>query len=348
MRGGSGDGCGASMMEKMPTPLRLAGMAACLMLTAWPLGDACAQGASVLEATDDQKDEAQVKFLEARKAFDERRFVDAIAGFRASYAVVASPNTHLMIAHAMRELGRFAEAYEVLEAAEREATEAAKQDAKYEQTATLARDEQALVRDEIALLTVTIPDPEPGATLTVGGRTIPEDRWSSPIAVDPGNVTVVYQGSDEPVVKQVQAEAGGESVVALEHAPDDPPPPVSTTPDTTSGSVWQWTGTQRYIAYGVAGLGVGALIGGAVTGGLALGKHSALQDACGDNPCPDRQSDIDAGKTLMTTTNILLIAGGALVAGGVVLFFTAPTEPQSEGVTALRVGPGSLSIEGRF
>jgi hypothetical protein len=319
-----------------------------LALAAWPTGLAHAQGANVLEATDDQKDEAQVKFIEARKAFDERRFVDAIAGFRASYDVVASPNTHLMIAHAMRELGRFAEAYDVLGAVEREASEAAQQDTKYEQTATLARDEQALLREKVALLTVTIPAPEAGATLTVGGRQVPEAAWATPIAVDPGNVTVVYQGADEPIVKQVSAEAGGEAAVTLERAPDDPPPPVPTTLSGEGGGIWQWTGTQRYIAYGVAGLGVGALIGGAVTGGLALSKHGELEDACGDNPCPDRQDDIDSGKTLMTTTNILLIAGGVLVAGGVVLFLTAPDETTEEGVTALRLGPGSLSIEGRF
>ena len=85
-----------------------------------------------------------------------------------------------------------------------------------------------------------------------------------------------------------------------------------------------------------------------MTGGLALSKHGELEDACGDAPCPERQDDIDSGKTLMTTTNILLIAGGVLVAGGVVLFLTAPDETAAEGVTALRMGPGSLSIEGRF
>lgn len=330
-------------------PQRLAGLAACMMLTVVVPRHAQAQGANVLEATQEQKDEAQVKFLEARKAFDERRFVDAVSGFRASYDVVASPNTHLMIAHAMRELGRYAEAYGVLDAVEREANEAAKQDAKYEQTATLARDERALLRDEVALLSITVPSPEPGATLTVGDRPVPRSDWGRPIAVDPGIVTVVYQGADDPIVKQVSGEAGGEVSVTLERAPDDPPPPpVPTTPPVENGGIWQWTGTQRYIAYGVAGLGVGALIGGAVTGGLALSKHGELEDACGDSPCPERQDDIDGGKTLMTTTNVLLIAGGVLVAGGVVLFLTAPDEAPTEGVTALRMGPGSLSIEGRF
>lgn len=342
------------MMGVMPSRLRRASLAACLtlasMLTSPMASIAWAQGASVHEASEEQKAEAQVKFLEARRAFDDRRFVDAIAGFRASFDVVASPNTHLMIAHAMRELGRFAEAYAELEGVAREAGEAAKIDAKYEQTAELAREEMELLRDKVALLTVTIPSPAPGATLTIGNRPIPEDRWSSPIAIDPGNVTVIYQGSDEPIVQQVQAEAGGEAAVTLQRAAADehPAPPQPVTPP-DEGYPWQWTGTQRYIAYGVAGLGAVALITSAVTGGLASSKHSELEDACGDSPCPERQSDIDSGKSLMTTTNAMIIAGVVLVGGGAALYFTAPDEDAvDEGVTALRVGPGSISVEGRF
>jgi hypothetical protein len=312
--------------------------------------DAWAQGASVHDATEDQKADAQVKFLEARKAFDERRFVDAIAGFRASFDVVASPNTHLMITHAMRELGRFAEAYEELEGVEREAAEAAKIDEKYEQTVTLAREEKEALRAKMAFLSVTIPSPEPGATLTIGERDIPADRWGAPIPVDPGTTTVIYQGSGDPIVRKIQAEPGGQVSVTLEAAPEaPPPPPPQPVEPVDQGYQWQWTGTQRYIAYGVAGLGVAALITSGVTGGLALSKHGDLEDACGDSPCPDRQDDIDSGKTLMTTTNILLIAGAVLVGGGVALYFTAPDENTGdEGVTALRLGPGTLGLEGRF
>ena len=307
------------------------------------LGDG---GVSVHEATEEQKALAQARFLEARRAFDERRFIDAIAGFRSSYSVVASPNTHLMIAHAMREMGRYAEAYETLQAVAEEAEKAAAIDAKYNETASLARDEQAAMRAKICLLTVRIEAPQPSATLTISGRAIPESRWSEPIAVDPGNVTVIYKTGGDTIVQEVATTAGGEATTTIAKpvadAPEKPP-----TPD--DGYRWQWTGTQRYIAYAVSGLGAGALIGSAVTGGLALGKYGELEDACGDAPCPERQSDIDAGRTLMTVTNGLLIGGGVLLAVGVTLYFTAPDEPtDAQLVTALRIGPGSLLLEGQF
>jgi hypothetical protein len=333
----------------MPLRFRTAGLLATLAWCTLVSSPAVAQGVSVHDANDDQKAEAQVKFLEARKAFDARQFVDAITGFRSSFDVVASPNTHLMITHAMRALGRNAEAYEELGLVAGEAQAAAAKDAKYEQTVQLANDERASLREKIALLTVTVPAGDSGATLSVAGRNIPQERWTAPIAVDPGSVTVIYQGDDEPVVKQVEAEAGGEATVTIEIAGDDtpaPPPP----PPPEEGSKWQWTGTQRYIAYGVAGLGVGAFIGSAVTGSMAASQHSELQDACGDNPCPERQDDIDSGKTSMLVTNVLIGAGAVLVAGGAVLWFLAPDEDagSEEGVTGFGLGPGSFVVQGRF
>jgi hypothetical protein len=65
-----------------------------------------AEGVPVEQATKEQKEAAQTAYLAGREAYDGRQFVDALAAFRESYGVVASPNTHLMIAHTLRELGR--------------------------------------------------------------------------------------------------------------------------------------------------------------------------------------------------------------------------------------------------
>src|SRR5690606_26742882 len=48
-------------------------------------GVAAAQGVAPEDATAEQRDQASEAFREGRTAFDERRFSDAITGFRASY-----------------------------------------------------------------------------------------------------------------------------------------------------------------------------------------------------------------------------------------------------------------------
>jgi hypothetical protein len=97
----------------------------------------------------------------------------------------------------------------------------------------------------------------------------------------------------------------------------------------------------------VTGVGVAALVASAVTGALAQSQYDELVDACGDVPCPEREDDIASGELLQTVSNVTLVAGLVAVAGGVVLFFTAPDEEPAEG-TALRLGPGSLTLQGRF
>src|SRR5690606_23519648 len=129
--------------------------------------------------------------------------------------VAAGPNARRMIGHSQRELGRDAEAYETFGRVALEAEAAADQDEKYLETATLAREEQARLRPTIALLSITVPPSSAGATLTVGGRTIPSDRWNEPIAVEPGKVVVVLTGGDEPLVQSVEATAGGSASLDL-------------------------------------------------------------------------------------------------------------------------------------
>ena len=77
-------------------------------------GVAWAQGVSVAEATDADKARAQEFYKSGAMSFEFRRWGDALRKFRESYAVVRSPNTHLMIARALAELGQKTEAFNEL------------------------------------------------------------------------------------------------------------------------------------------------------------------------------------------------------------------------------------------
>ena len=321
--------------------------AACLVAAP---SSAAAQGAAPEEATAEQKDQASEAFRKGRTAFDERRFSDALTGFRESYDIVASPNAHLMIGHTLRELGREAEAYETFGSVALEAEAAAATNDKNAETAKLAREEQERLRAKIALLSLSLPTTSSTATLTVGGRDIPRERWGEPIAVEPGKVMVVLTDSGDPLVRSIEAAAGGTESLELTTSADEDVEEANGDEDDSS---WQWGGTQRYAAYAVVGVGVAGLIASAATGTAAKAKYDDLEAACGGGPCPGRQSDIDDGKRLMNASNATLVVGLVALGAGVTLFFTAPDEKDEEEdegdvETEIGVGPASFVIRGRF
>ena len=102
-----------------------------------------------------------------------------------------------------------------------------------------------------------------------------------------------------------------------------------------------------YIAFGVAGLAAG---GALVTGILANGEHSDLEDTCAPN-CSD--DEVSSGKTLAWVSTGL--TGGAIVGAGVglVLFLTAssPSEEQARTKTPwldVSVGPRGSTARATF
>src|SRR5258708_21299079 len=54
---------------------------------------------------------AQKVYLQGTAHYKAGRLLEALAAFRASYDMVASPNSHLMIARTLRDKGAIAQAY---------------------------------------------------------------------------------------------------------------------------------------------------------------------------------------------------------------------------------------------
>jgi hypothetical protein len=69
----------------------------------------------------------------------------------------------------------------------------------------------------------------------------------------------------------------------------------------------------------VMGIGGAMILGGAVTGIVALGKTNDIEDKCPGDVCP-RSFDLDgersSAKTFVRITDLLLIGGGVVAAGG--------------------------------
>ena len=72
---------------------------------------AFAEGASVTQASKKQKAEALKDYREGLKAFDAKNYELALKLLRQSHETVASPNSQLVIAHTLVQLGRETEAY---------------------------------------------------------------------------------------------------------------------------------------------------------------------------------------------------------------------------------------------
>ncbi len=115
-------------------------------------------------------------------------------------------------------------------------------------------------------------------------------------------------------------------------------------------------GSSGMVKIGWVAVGVGGalLIGGAITGGMALNLDGDLDNDCEDEHCfGDRQPDIDKLNTLSLTTDILIGVGAAAAVTGVVLLIVGHKKKgENEEPVALApaFAPGFAGavIQGRF
>src|SRR4051794_40427151 len=75
---------------------------------------------------------AQKVYLQGTDHYRAGRLLEALAAFRASYDMVASPNSHIMIARTLRDKGDIAHAYAEYDRVVVEADQAILRDSKYQ------------------------------------------------------------------------------------------------------------------------------------------------------------------------------------------------------------------------
>jgi hypothetical protein len=113
---------------------------------------------------------------------------------------------------------------------------------------------------------------------------------------------------------------------------------VSPEPATASGS------GQKTVGIVMAGAGLFALAGGAVTGALLLGKKSTVDQNCDSSKrCNARGLEAaDAGKTLGVLTTVALATGAVALGAGTYLLLSAAPNDDADAAVA------SASLFGRF
>jgi hypothetical protein len=310
-------------------------------------------GASIDEATVEQKTQAGLAYKEAKAALDAGRKEEALVGFRKSYDIVASPNSLFMVVRTLQDLGRLAEAYRTNQEAIEVAEKAAAASPKYKETAVAARDKDKELTALIGLLTVTVSAP-PGWTLSVNGMEVSEDAVSRPIAVDPGTATVELTTPQGNETKQIEVAAGASASLTI--APMTPVTPEPSSDQGAEEEADDGEGPDGLLVTSVVALGIGGagMILFGVFGGLTLSEYSALEDECGGGACSAADSAKgDDGRTFQTVANVSLIVGAVGLAAGTGLLIAALAQDDDGADTAsttptLAVGPGSVVLSGSF
>lgn len=337
----------------------------CLAVCLFPLARAAhAEGVAVEQATAQQKQAAQEKYDAAMAAFQAKRYDEALAGFRESYAVVASPNSRLMVANVLQAQGDVVAAYWEAQATVEIAEASAAHDDRYAPAADSARKALARLRALVGLVTVQVirvATSKGDERLTVAGKQIERNDWGKTLAVAPGQCEVVLTGEGGSAHKEIAVSAGATIEItigplvagsAAEGSDDEEEgdEPGSRQPTGAAAA----KATQLYVAGGVIGtLGVAGGVLFAVFGSLAKSNYDDLIDQCPNDRCSaDLEGQADSTRTQQVVANVSLVAGavglaagvGLLVAGSVV----AGSSEEPEPAVGVSLGPGTVWVSGRF
>jgi hypothetical protein len=338
---------GGNLMVRC-APLVAAGIALAISFAT----PARADGVLPSVATPMQREQAQSRFRRGKELLDGKRYDEALAEFRASHEIVASPNTRLEIARCLRQNGKIIAAYAELGRAAVEAKELARDDNRYQRAADAAIAERAGLEPRLGFVSLTIQNPSEGTRVTVGDEEIRQAAWGEPAPVIAGTTEIgVETPGHAPIKRTVTLAAGEKSALTIDAqsgesiAEPSPPPPAEPPrpqpqPDRTSMRKW------AYVAGGVGGVG---LVTFAIFGSLARSTYDDLQTVCRGGACPANKADeISSGKTYQTVANVGLALGILGVASGATLFVLSLPKASPTQNAALVLSPRWIGVRGNL
>jgi len=321
------------MSRELPAHRRLrlwwAAVVALLCLTAVPLCPCPAYAA-----------DAKTLYAEAQRLYKYGKVEPALAKFRQAYELSSSPNAQLGIGRCLKDLGRNAEAYEQLQAAQREATERSASDESYIQTRDAAASLIAILDPKVGKLVIALTGASGEAvTVRIGDQRVEPEKIGVPIPLEPQKAIVVSATAPDklPAEHTVEIRAGRTITVSLElkgNGPQQPADNASTSAASKSVSDGKPSalGPLRIAGIVVAAvLGAGGAVTFGVTGSIASKRESELQDAGCPSCNVSYQDKLDNGKTMQTVANVGLGIGIAgLVGGTLMIIFGGPSaEPDA-------------------
>lgn len=172
--------------------------------------------------------------------------------------------------------------------------------------------------------------PEPAKAAEVRSRiSVLQRTLERPKAADESADADLAPGADEP------SEEEGESTAE----------PLVLGTEVASDGKARGLGVPGWILVGV---GAGMLVGGAITGGLALSLDGDLADRCDPVCAPEDQSDIDRRNTLATVSTAVLVSGGVIAAVGALLLLLRSGRGEERGEPAFTPVLGPQMVGGSW
>ena len=309
-----------------------------------------AVGVDPAQASPVQREQAQSRFRRGKHAFDNANFEMALEEFRASFEIVASPNTRLMVARCLREQKKFVAAYAELGRTAIEAQELERSDSRYGRAAKAAEAERKALESELGFVHLTVLHATDRTSLRVNREEIKKEAWTEPVPVLPGEVVLSLETPGyRPAEQTVSMQVGAHVEVTLD---------ATANPDREADTVALSSSAQledspqerdlRPYAYVAGGVGLAGLATFGVAGWMARSDFNELDDACGGRPCPpSKQDQVDAGRTKQTVANVGLVVGVLGLATGTTLFLLSSPEPKSaKKQVGVVVSPGWVGVRG--
>jgi hypothetical protein len=314
---------------------------------------------------------------DGQQALENKDYRTAEDRFRRADNLVHAPTLMLGLARALAGQGKYVESQETYHRIVREGIAPGAPEA-FKRALADAKKEVDTVASKIGGVTITVHAPggaeQPNAKVVLDGSPVNTASLGVRRSVDPGSHVLQVSADgmkpaevrfdvppggavDEPVTLEVDRSAP--SPLAPASVPATAPSeqtsvspgaePPSSAPSTSSrggsGTVLPW------VAFGIGGAGLAA---GAVTGFLAMQKHSDLANKCDRAACQlAQQGDLDSYHTIATISTAGFIVGGVGVVAGVVLMLTRPkpetVPPPQIGLRVVPViGLGSIGAVGAF
>ncbi len=297
-------------------------------------------GAPRLYADDDA---AMAAFEDGKELFNAGRFTEAASAF--GKANKLKPNWKLLFNIGQSEAAAKRSGL-ALEAFERYLTEGG-DDIEQERRGEVLAEVESL-RKMVGSLEIRTPN---GAVVTVDNVERGRTPLSGHVLVAAGvEHWVLVKRLDETIVDRMVRVSGGQTLVVevdenMEPtASEQSPEPAHETEEARPLKTAGWV---------TVGVGGAMLIGGVITGGMALSLDKDLEKDCADGGCPpDLKGERDKLDTLGVATDVLIVIGSAATIAGIVMLVVDSKREEGDKDTALlpTVGPGfaGFSFERRF
>jgi hypothetical protein len=342
-----------------------------IIILLWAAGSVITVGAAAFSG-EFPDGPAEAAYANGKTSFAEQRYVDSADSFRKAYELKPSWKILYNIGQAETAAKRYGPALEAFEqylAEGGDEVDAARQD-------TVLKEIERL-RNLVGYVHINAPS---GATVSIDGLTYGVAPINREIPVAATVQHVVKATQNDAVLYEQTVEVNGGRTVNLDLTASTPTvtassspaetaaqtEPVAENPPPTNSSAPKNAATQkpksRMSKLKLAGIitasaGAALLIGGAVTGGMALSKNGDLEDNCKGGSCPSGYdlNTQDQRDTLALATDILIPTGAAAAAAGVVLVIVDVMKNKKEREKptvwirpVISPNNAGLAFEGRF